>query len=143
MHLVQQLALVQFDLCDSQTYPGTKTASLDLGALTALDALERDNHFGICPIPLYDFAESEIEVLNSGANLDAVREVLKSHSLLQYFFPAPDLLALGQKVRRGKEILKKTMAFQDLPYCIEVCTTVENLNLTFGEVVQGRSEEHT
>jgi hypothetical protein len=109
MHLVQQLALVQFDLCDSQTYPGTKTASLDLGALTALDALERDNHFGICPIPLYDFAESEIEVLNSGANLDAVREVLKSHSLLQYFFPAPDLLALGL-VDRGSTSTKEVLA---------------------------------
>ena len=95
LDVIQQIALLRFDVRDSPASPGEKHISMDLDPVVKLDALERDNHFGLCPVPLYEFTGEETETLNSGSNLDAVREILKGHGVLQYFFPAPDLLALG------------------------------------------------
>src|SRR5262249_33668853 len=50
---------------------------------------------GVCPVPLFEFNETEVELLSSGANLDDVRAALSRHQIAQYFFPAPDQTALG------------------------------------------------
>lgn len=118
MQVIQQLALIQFSMSDSQD---KGTISIDLGALASLEALERDNHFGICPVPLYEFMPDEIEKLNSGTNLDSVREILRNHGLLQYFFPSPDQVALGlidRGVTSGEDVLEGVLRVPEIghPY---------------------------
>ncbi len=69
--------------------------SIRLGPLVALDPAEVDRQLGNCVVPLYDFTESDADIFHRSQDLDAVREVLRTRNLLQYFYPAPDQLALG------------------------------------------------
>jgi hypothetical protein len=89
MQVLQQLALIQPAIPE----PGTWT--LDFEKLAQLDPTEPDSRFGVCPLPLYNFSSEEAEVLHSGTDLEAIRELLKRHHVFQYFFPPPDQLALG------------------------------------------------
>jgi hypothetical protein len=110
MHSLQQLAYLNFNM----TEPGDGAASemiIDLQRLTALDPLEGDNHFGVCPVPLYTFSTDEVERLSGDPNLDEVRELLRRHDILQYFFPAADQLALGF-VDRGSDTTTKSVLDQ-------------------------------
>lgn len=54
-----------------------------------------DRTLGICPVPVYKFAMEDLEVLESRRDIDAARDILLRHDVLQYFFPPPDQLALG------------------------------------------------
>jgi len=71
------------------------TPIIKFGSLVALDPAEMDRRMGVCSVPLYELSADEVEVFHSGTNIGAAREVLKSHHVFQYFFPAPDHLALG------------------------------------------------
>jgi hypothetical protein len=57
--------------------------------------LNADIAVGVCPLPLYDFSSSELDLFLRNADPEAIRESLRSHDIAQYFFPAPDHLALG------------------------------------------------
>jgi len=93
MHVVKQLALVKFDISGST--PGTPSLKIDISQLSDLDPLENDTQFGVCPFPLYQFTAEEVAVLAGEPNPDDARAILQSRSILQYFFPAADQLALG------------------------------------------------
>lgn len=83
------------------------TGSLDLTALLATDSLGADLRAGVCPIPLYELDEPDIEMFVTGTDLDAVRARLRALGIHQYFFPSRDQLALGlvdQGLRTGSEI---------------------------------------
>jgi hypothetical protein len=71
------------------------TGSLDLKALLATNSLAADLHVGVCPIPLYEMSEADVELFISGSDHDAVRERLRILGIHQYFFPSRDQLALG------------------------------------------------
>jgi hypothetical protein len=73
---------------------------IELDELNKWDPTEHDRRFGICAIPLYDFSPEEIDLVLSTDNIDEIRKLLQEHNLLQYFFPAPDQLALGL-IERG------------------------------------------
>jgi hypothetical protein len=62
---------------------------------SSADASEEDREAGLCSFPLERFSHDEIELIKSGADIEAVKEALRQHHLFQYFFPAPDHLALG------------------------------------------------
>lgn len=82
--------------------------SLDLSALLATDSLEADLQAGVCPIPLYEFTEDDLDLFLVGSDLDAVRERLRALGIHQYFFPSRDQLALGlvdQGLRASAEIM--------------------------------------
>jgi hypothetical protein len=89
MLALQQFAYIDFDLSEDHS------PIIDFRRIVDLDPLQYDNHYGLCPVPLYDFDPHEVELLNGQANSDDVRNILSRHSLLQYFFPSPDLLAVG------------------------------------------------
>jgi hypothetical protein len=80
-----------------------KLSKIDSGSITPdspdvpvqQDPFERDRRLGICPIPLYQLTESELETILSGMDVEAIRHVLRRLDVLQYFFPPPDQLALG------------------------------------------------
>jgi hypothetical protein len=69
--------------------------TVDLSELAGHDPTERDREFGVCPIPMYEFEEEEVDLIRTSRERDEIRDVLKSHNILQYFVPPPDQLALG------------------------------------------------
>jgi hypothetical protein len=116
MQSIQQLANVNFSFVDSD-YATKKRLIINLRRLAELDPVEHDNLFGICPVPLYAFSPGEVDLMNGDPNLDDVRELLHQHHLIQYFFPAPDELALGL-VDRGAESLESVLDQVNLAPCI-------------------------
>jgi hypothetical protein len=101
MQAVQQLASMDFT-----HVPGPDATKgnliINFRKLADLDPVEYDNAFGICPVPLYLFTPSDADLLNGNPNLDDVRDLLRRHGLIRYFFPAADELALGL-VDRGAD----------------------------------------
>src|SRR5947209_13689476 len=60
------------------------------------EPIEQDRRAGICSFSLSQFAHEEIElILRAGADVEAVKDMFRRRNLFQYFFPAPDHLALG------------------------------------------------
>lgn len=100
--IIQQLFLIKVEwskVIDSEDDENDDSIqqmpTFGLTPLISLDPVEVDRRVGVCPIPLYDFSEDEVEPFHSGTDTERVREILKSHDVLQYFFPAADHLALG------------------------------------------------
>lgn len=97
--VLQQLSLVDTSPAAKQQ-TGTKNISIPIptvnfSRLAVLDPVAADRQMGVCSIPLYELTENEVEDLQHRRNVDRARHVLKRHDVLQYFFPAPDQLALG------------------------------------------------
>jgi hypothetical protein len=59
------------------------------------ETTEQDRQAGLCSVSLASFSPHEIELIRSGADIEAIKETLLLHHLFQYFFPAPDHLTLG------------------------------------------------
>lgn len=72
-----------------------KSGTLDLRAFLSRDTITADLQAGICPIPLYNFSESDFDLFLDGRRIDECRERIKSLGIYQYFFPPPDQLALA------------------------------------------------
>jgi hypothetical protein len=100
MSSIQQLGLITFSQSTDEQAPQNNKLTIDIDKLAKLNPLELDNHFGVCPVPLYQLKPEEVDLLNGEPNLDDVRELLSRRGILQYFFPAPDSLALGL-IERG------------------------------------------
>lgn len=71
------------------------SGKIDLKSLIARDTIAADLQAGICPIPLYEFSESDFYLFRADNCIEDCRERLKSMGIYQYFFPAPDQLALA------------------------------------------------
>jgi hypothetical protein len=83
--------------------PGAAVA--DFSKLLTTAAPRTDGELGVCAIPVYDFNPSELEVIHSGTDNDAIEAILRDHDILQYFYPAPDQTALGL-IDRGQHSAK-------------------------------------
>jgi hypothetical protein len=102
--IIQQLALLNIKQDDidviepeneeNEIQPLSSLA-LGLNSLSTFNPVEADRKLGVCPIPLYNLSEEEVEVFHSGKDVGHLREILKAHDILQYFFPSADHLALG------------------------------------------------
>jgi hypothetical protein len=103
------------------------------------EAIAEDHHAGLCSIQLDRFAHDEIELIQSGAQVDDVKEMLRRHHLFQYFFPAPDHLALGLiesgRVRSLPQLIDQLVRTPDLghPFGPNELMTVK---LSFTEMVK-------
>lgn len=86
--VIQQLSFIELDNDDA-------SFDISLKRLVALEPVEMDRKLGVCSIPLYDFSEDDLEKLSSGMGVDECKILLKKHNIHQYFYPAPDQLALG------------------------------------------------
>ncbi|HKC64853.1 MAG TPA: hypothetical protein VKB86_14520 [Pyrinomonadaceae bacterium] len=61
-----------------------------------IDTIKQDRRAGLCSFSFSQFAQREIElILQQGAEVEAIKDIFRRHNLFQYFFPAPDHLALG------------------------------------------------
>jgi hypothetical protein len=92
---IQQLSHVVINSRGVTSGDGLPTSMVDLAPLVALDPAATDRAVGNCPIPLYDFEASDAEILHAGNDIDAIKDVLRRRSILQYFYPPADQLVLG------------------------------------------------
>lgn len=94
--VLQQISLVDFEPnADLMTEESLPDYDVELGRIVALDPAEHDRRQGVCSVPLYDFQYEEIEIFHRGRDIEAAKEILRRHQLIQYFFPTPDHVALG------------------------------------------------
>lgn len=93
--LISQLSHLSVEMPTTDAGLAGVLPKLHLGSLAALDPAGNDRTLGNCFIPLYDFTDSDAEVLHRGQDVEAVRYVLRQKGILQYFYPAPDQLILG------------------------------------------------
>lgn len=93
--VIMQLSHLKFEFAPDQQTEENDLSCIRFGDLIALDPSEIDRKKGICPIPLCDFSSTEAEVFHKGTDIDEARHILKRHNIFQYFFPAPDQLALA------------------------------------------------
>jgi hypothetical protein len=89
-----QLSHVQFASAEP-TQDDTESLLVRIGSLIALDPSETDRQMGVCSVPFYELSAEQAEVFHSGTDIEAVLDILAAHHIYQYFFPAPDSLALG------------------------------------------------
>jgi len=73
----------------------TVDGAIDLSSLIATDSIDADLRAGVCPIPLYEFGESDFEIFTSDRRIDDARERLRQFGIRQYFYPPADQVALG------------------------------------------------
>lgn len=130
-------ALVQADL--QSTFKGIQVVMLRHGAhdsgnqsssISSLNAptgradlTDSDIQLGLCPIRMDEFSAAEIDALQNGDNLETLPDILRQHHLLQYFFPAPDHLALG---------LIERWTFTAIPQIVDQLVRVPDLGHPFG-----------
>lgn len=93
--VISQSAIIPWQDIFNLLSDTAKTGIIDLRALLARDTISADLEAGICPIPLYQFSEDDFELFRDGRRIEECRERIKSIGIYQYFFPAPDQLALG------------------------------------------------
>jgi hypothetical protein len=98
-NLVQQATLVNWpqviEALKKSSEEGTAAGTIDLSRLYEFDSSSVDRAYGVCPLPLYQFTENDWELFAQGLRIEDARERLKALNIYQYFFPAPDQLALG------------------------------------------------
>ncbi|HEX8888295.1 MAG TPA: hypothetical protein VF779_03920 [Pyrinomonadaceae bacterium] len=85
--------------------------------------IEEDHQAGLCSIQFDRFAHDEIELIQSGVDMEAIKEMLRRRHLFQYFFPAPDHLALG---------LIESGRVHSLPQLIDQLVRTPDLGHPFG-----------
>jgi hypothetical protein len=99
--IVQQLSLLELEVVPDTSAQkdiikgGSAPPPVGLSKLIALDPAEVDRRVGVCSIPLYDLTPVEAETFARGVDVEQSREILRSHEILQYFFPAADQLTLA------------------------------------------------
>lgn len=99
--IIQQLSLIEIETVTPQgdvtqeAMPQTKIPTVHITKLIALDPAEEDRRLGVCSVPMYGFEPVDVDIFHSGGDVEAARDVLRRHGILQYFFPSADQLALG------------------------------------------------
>jgi hypothetical protein len=93
---VQQLSYVDWNqVIQSFSADNKENASVSFEGLTTFDNMAIDRQFGVCAIPLYEFTEGDWDLFLSDSRMADVESRLRALNIYQYFFPAPDQLALG------------------------------------------------
>jgi len=110
--IVQQIVMLDWESAFQKQQENPSNFAIPLNDLIKLDGMVLDRKLGVCPIPLYELTEQDWELFTSARNLEAVRERLKALGIYQYFFPAPDQIALGvaertqASIRDVEEVIK-------------------------------------
>jgi hypothetical protein len=68
---------------------------ISFSELFAIDNMAADLAHGVCPLPLYQFTDSDWELFIGGTHIEEIRQRLRVLNVFQYFFPPADQLALG------------------------------------------------
>ena len=121
---VRRLTPRNYQVEDSAEEEGSSTL-LDNGLeeSAGIDLSVEDLEAGLCLISVDEFLPDEIESICGAAELEEVQAILRRYNILQYFFPAPDHLALGM-IESGR------MRF--LPQLIDQLVRMPDLGHPFG-----------
>ncbi len=106
--LFGQLSLIDWGIMIGKIFD-KETRTVDIEALTSLDIMGLDRKFGVCPVPLFDFNENDLEAIRSGSRFEEITEIIRRLQIYQYFFPSPDHLVLGlidRGVNQKKDIVQ-------------------------------------
>jgi hypothetical protein len=108
---IQQLTLIDWESVANKAKQDASNLSIPLQNFIKLDSMELDRKLGVCPIPLYELSEQDWELFVSGPHLETLQEHLKAFGIYQYFFPAPDHIALGlvERTQATKEIVSEAI----------------------------------
>ncbi len=98
--VIQQAAYLDWQQIFSNSTERPENPTFSFAKLTEIDNLAIDRKHGVCPIPLYEFTEQDWELFSQGTRIEEAEQRLKALGVYEYFFPAPDELALGI-VERG------------------------------------------
>lgn len=93
LDLIQQLASLRLEINDVQGSED-KEFTVDFSKLIDVDLASEDRSLGICALPIYDMNDTELESVAIGS-ADSAINFLRQHDVFQYFFPAPDEVAMG------------------------------------------------
>jgi hypothetical protein len=100
LELIQQLAKLNFARTDLSSSSSNGNFSIDLTRILSYDPIGADRDVGVCGFPFYDFNEQAIDSILTASSTEEVADALRQRDIFQYFYPAPDQLALGL-VERG------------------------------------------
>lgn len=100
LELIQQLAKLKFTTADVSGSSSSGKFAVDLTAILSYDPIGADRDVGVCGFPFYDFNEQAIDAILTASSTEEVADTLRQRDIFQYFYPAPDQLALGL-VERG------------------------------------------
>lgn len=104
--VIQQAAYLDWN----QVLESIKTGpSISFEKLLEIDNTAVDRQHGVCPIPLYEFSESDWGLFFEGNHIEDIQNRLRELNIYQYFFPAPDHLALGladNGMKAGSDIIR-------------------------------------
>ena len=95
LSLVQQASYLDWNAIANSFGENPSNPLVSLAGMLALDSLAVDRAHGVCAIPLYEFTETDWEMLLEGRRVEQIQERLKQLDIFQYFFPAADQMALG------------------------------------------------
>lgn len=97
MDVISQLVYVDWGRIISDIKTDSVAEEIDLSSLYNIDMTAVDRKHGVCPLPLFEFREADWELMlsNNSSCVDELRGRLRQLDILQYFFPAPDQIALG------------------------------------------------
>jgi hypothetical protein len=90
---IQQAATIDW-VTISETL-GDEDAEIAINFNLEYDSLAADRSYGVCPVPLYEWAEDDWRLFGPEFDEGAAIERLKALDIYQYFFPALDQTALG------------------------------------------------
>lgn len=93
--VIEQAALLDWSEILANMKHSDEAPYISFENLLAIDNMETDRKYGVCPIPLYEFTEQDWSLLLDPNKLDELQTRLKALGIYQYFYPAPDNLALG------------------------------------------------
>jgi hypothetical protein len=117
-----QVVMVRCDLPASREQPSLIFPSIEERKKRD-NLMASDSQLGLCAIRIDEFNSTELDSLQKDDNLRAIRDILRNHHLLQYFFPAPDHLALG---------LIERLTFTAITQVVDQLVRVPDLGHPFG-----------
>jgi hypothetical protein len=95
MDVVQQAANLDWSNIFDNLKEGVADPSISFERLLQIDNTAIDRQYGVCPVPLYEFTPEDWDLFFRGDRVDEVQQRLRELNIYQYFFPAPDQVALG------------------------------------------------
>ncbi|MBI2186158.1 MAG: hypothetical protein HYU37_03415 [Acidobacteria bacterium] len=90
---------------DSSTITELANSRMDISVFDGLDVLRGDRQAGICPLPLAQMSDQELETVISGTDVDAAESVLHQHDvrIVTAYRPNADEWESDLKSRKGRK----------------------------------------
>lgn len=109
VYVIEQAAYLDWHQISQSLKTDSENPAISFEKLLEIDNTAIDRRHGVCPIPLYEFSESDWSLFFEGNHIEDIQNRLRELNIYQYFFPAPDHLALGladNGMKAGRDIIR-------------------------------------